>query len=262
MLVSFHCGSFRVFTKLAMSQRFIPAKPDPASKAFWSWYFHRSVRRAFSACWITGESNLDAQRSDGVPTIFACTHGSWWDAAMTIVLSLREYRLDADGMMEYKQLTKYRFFSRIGMFSVIREDPRSAMMSIAYAADRLRDTSRHLWMFPQGTLIHQDLPVAAEPGIGILAKKLGDVRIIPVAMRYELLRSQHPACWVQLGEPLIYTTHQSSSIRSIVDDVSNALTACSSSLRSDAHAERSENYRLFVAGRRSMDAAFDAVTRQ
>lgn len=262
MLVSFHCGSFRVFTKLAMSQRFIPANPDPISKAFWAWYFHRSIRRAFSACWITGEHNIDALRADGVPTIFACTHGSWWDAAMTIILSLREYGLDADGMMEYKQLTKYRFFSRIGMFSVIREDPRSAMVSLTYAVDRLQDSNRHLWMFPQGTLVHQDLPVIAEPGIGILAAKLGNVRIVPIAMRYELLRSQHPSCWVRVGEPLIYTANSAASIRTIVDDVSNALTSCSSLLRADAHAEHSAAYRMFVSGRRSMDAAFDAVTRQ
>lgn len=181
---------------------------------------------------------------------------------MTIVLSLREFNLDADGMMEYKQLTKYRFFSRIGMFSVIREDPRSAMESLTYAVSRLRATSRHLWMFPQGTLIHQDVPVVAEPGIGILAKKLGDVRIVPVAMRYELLRTQHPHCWIRVGEPLTYTADTTESIRSIVDDVSNALNSCASLLRSDAQAERHDDYRLFLSGRSSMDARFDAVTRQ
>ncbi|MBK9184389.1 MAG: hypothetical protein IPM83_15075 [Ignavibacteria bacterium] len=74
------------------------------------------------------------------PTIIVSTHGSWWDAVVTIVMSLRRYRLDADGMMEYRQLTKYRFFSRIGMFSVVREDPRSAVRSLHYAADRLRNT--------------------------------------------------------------------------------------------------------------------------
>lgn len=232
------------------------------SKAFWGWYFHRSVRRAFSACWIAGDQYIHAGRTDGVPTVFACTHGSWWDAAMTIVLSLREFNLDADGMMEYKQLTKYRFFSRIGMFSVIREDPNSAMESLNYAVSRLRTTNRHLWMFPQGTLIHQDVPVVAEPGIGILAKKLGDVRIVPIAMRYELLRTQHPHCWIRVGEPITYTADSTESIRSIVDDVSNALNSCASLLRSDAHAERHDDYRLFVSGRSSMDARFDAVTRQ
>jgi chlorobactene lauroyltransferase len=261
MLVSFHCGSFQVLTKLAMSKRFIPAKPDPVSKAFWGWYFQRSVRRAFSACWIAGEEHLRTTDTS-VPTILACTHGSWWDAALTIVLSLREYGLDADGMMEYKQLTKYRFFSRIGMFSVIREDARSAMASLSYAADRLRTTNRYLWMFPQGTLVHQDLPVVAEPGIGILAAKLGSVRIVPVAMRYELLRSQHPVCWIRVGEPLYVTPDGASTVRSILDDVSNAMNTCSSLLRADAHAERASDYRMFLSGRRSMDAAFDAVTRQ
>lgn len=245
-----------------MSQPFIPANPDPVSKIFWGWYFHRSVRRTFSSCLIADEHYVHAQRTDGVPTIFACTHGSWWDAAMTIVLSLREFRLDADGMMEYKQLTKYRFFSRIGMFSVVREDPHSAMSSLTYAVNRLRDSNRDLWMFPQGTLVHQDLPIAAEPGIGILAKKLGNVRIVPVAMRYELLRTQHPHCWIRIGEPLLYGADSAASIRSIVNDVSHALNDCSSVLRDDARAERYDAYRVLVKGRRSLDATFDAVTRQ
>ncbi len=245
-----------------MSQRFIPAKPDPLSKAFWSWYFRRSVSRAFSVCRIAGEHNLDVGRSQCVPTIFACTHASWWDAALTIVLSLGEYHLDADGMMEYRQLTKYRFFSRIGMFSVVREDARSAMASLSYAADRLRNTDRHLWMFPQGTLVHQDLPVVAEPGIGILARKLEAVRIIPVAMRYELLRRQHPECWVRIAEPLSYTAEGASTVRSIVDDVSHAMNAAAAVLRADAHAERTDGYRVFVSGRRSMDATFDVITRK
>ncbi len=197
-----------------------------------------------------------------MPTIFACTHGSWWDAVMTIVLSVREHGLDADGMMEFKQLTKYRFFSRIGMFSVIREDARSAMSSLSYAVNRLRASDRYLWMFPQGTLVHQDLPVVAEPGIGILAAKLGSVRIVPVAMRYELLRTQHPTCWIRVGEPLYVTPGSASTVRAILDDVSNAMNTCASILRSDAHAEQTSDYRLLVSGRRSMDAAFDAVTRQ
>jgi chlorobactene lauroyltransferase len=229
---------------------------------FWGWYFHRSVQRTFSACLMANEQHINAHRVERVPTIFACTHGSWWDAAMSIVLSLREFRLDADGMMEHRQLTKYWFFSRIGMFSVVREDPHSAMTSLTYAANRLRDTSRHLWMFPQGTLVHQDLPVSAEPGIGILAKKLGNVRIVPIAMRYELLRTQYPTCWIRIGDPLVYDASSNSSIRSIVDDVSNALNDCSSILRGDARAERADAYRLFVRGRRSLDTTFDAVTRQ
>ena len=147
------------------------------------------------------------------------------------------------------------------MFSVIREDARSAMASLSYAADRLRATNRYLWMFPQGTLVHQDLPVVAEPGIGILAAKLGSVRIVPVAMRYELLRSQHPVCWIRVGEPLYVTPGSATTVRAVLDDVSNAMNTCASILRSDAHAEQTSDYRMFLSGRRSMDAAFDAVTR-
>ncbi len=239
-----------------MSAPFIPARPDPVSKAFWGRYFAWSLRRSFRRCLVAGEENVHpgSANPSPCPTIYACTHGSWWDAAVTVVMSLRTYALDADGMMEYRQLTKYRFFSRIGMFSVVREDARSALRSLSYAADRLRGTDRALWMFPQGTLIHQDLPVKAEPGIGILAAKLGRVRIVPVALRYELLRDEYPTCWVRFGTPMLYSETAPASIEGVTSDVSNALTECSSHVRADAMAENDSSYRAFIRGRASIGA--------
>ncbi|MBK9184434.1 MAG: lysophospholipid acyltransferase family protein [Ignavibacteria bacterium] len=229
-----------------MSEPFIPARPDPVSKAFWGYYFERSLKRTFEHCLVAGEEHLapimERGSSAPCPTIIVSTHGSWWDAAVTIVMSLRRYRLDADGMMEYRQLTKYRFFSRIGMFSVVREDPRSAVRSLHYAADRLRNTDRALWMFPQGTLIHQDLPVVAEPGIGILVRKLGRVRIQPLSIRYELLRNKKPTCWALFGSPFIAEWNSHSSVSEISTDVSNALNDLSSVNRQNAQAEDHSGY--------------------
>ncbi|MBK6417940.1 MAG: lysophospholipid acyltransferase family protein [Ignavibacteria bacterium] len=229
-----------------MSEPFIPARPDPVSKAFWGYYFERSLKRTFEHCLVAGEEHLAPIMVRGssapCPTIIVSTHGSWWDAVVTIVMSLRRYRLDADGMMEYRQLTKYRFFSRIGMFSVVREDPRSAVRSLHYAADRLRNTDRALWMFPQGTLIHQDLPVVAEPGIGILVRKLGRVRIQPLSIRYELLRNKKPTCWALFGSPFIAEWNSHSSVSEISTDVSNALNDLSSVNRQNAQAENHSGY--------------------
>lgn len=224
-----------------MSDPFIPARPNPLSKAFWGYYFEQSLKRTFAQCLVAGEEHivpiLERGSSAPCPTIIVCTHGSWWDAAVTIVLSLRRYHLDADGMMEYRQLTKYRFFSRIGMFSVVREDPRSAVRSLDYAASRLRNSDRFLWLFPQGTLIHQDLPIVAEPGIGILVRKLGRVRILPLSIRYELLRNKKPTCWALFGPPHIMDWESVSTVSGIGADVSNALNIVSSTNRTNAQAE-------------------------
>ncbi|MBC8124521.1 MAG: lysophospholipid acyltransferase family protein [Candidatus Kapabacteria bacterium] len=234
-----------------MSKLFIPANPDRLSKAFWGRYFERSAKRHFQRCLVAGEEHLQSTLVRGssapCPTIIACTHGSWWDAAITIVMSLRTYGLDADGLMEHRQLTKYRFFSRIGMFSVVREDPRSALFSLQYAASRLQGTDRTLWMFPQGTLINQETAnIDCEPGIAILAKMLGTVRIVPLALRYEMLRFKKSTCWAKFGEPLTIEWTPTSTIAQVTSAVSNALTVLSSNLRNDAINENDATYRSFI----------------
>jgi len=242
---------------------FVPARPDRLSKLFWRQYFAWSIRRQFHTCRISGEEQIHRLASDSlqIPTIFACTHGSWWDAAMTIELSLGQFDLDAFGMMEHKKLHKYRFLSRIGMFSVVREDAQSAMFSLRYAAQLLKNTNRSLWMFPQGELIHQDCPViSCEPGIGIIASLIDDCRIVPVALRYELLREQRATCWIKIGGPLMFNSGV--AIREITAAVSEALMSTRNIVRSDAISEDSSMYRTFLKGSMSMEKRFDRFTRR
>ena len=199
-----------------------------------------------------------SRADDNIPTIVASTHASWWDAAVAMSLAFSRHRLDTDGMMEYRQLHRYRFFSRLGMFSVIREDPQSAMTSLRYAASRLTNSNRMLWMYPQGTLIHQDVDsIDCEPGVGILARLLGRCRILPVAMRYELLREQRPACWVRFGEPL--GIDHGMQIRTVQKLTSESLTALRDTLRRDAMNEFHESYDRFITGSRSMEKRYDAL---
>lgn len=234
-------------------------------KAFWGRWFARTLRAQFHRGLINGAEHVgpwasDAERRMTAPLILYGTHGSWWDAAVSIVLSLRVLRLDAYGMMEHRQLDRYRFFRSIGMFSVVREDPRSAMHSLDYAAERLRGTDRTLWIFPQGTLVHQDVrPIECEPGIGILAKKLGHVYLCPVALRYELLREQRPECLVRIGVPHEVRWGSSSSVRDVVADCTERLTDLADHVRRDAMTERHDGYTTFFEGRLSMEKRFDRV---
>lgn len=239
---------------------FIPARPRSLDRRLWGAYFSWTLRRSFSAGYIANEHHLTTEsiRSDNIPTIVASTHASWWDAAVAIAIAFDRHRIDTDGMMELRQLQRYRFFSRLGMFSVIREDAQSAMHSLRYAASRLSGTNRMLWMYPQGTLIHQDVDrVECEPGIGIISRLLGRCRILPVAMRYEMLREQRPACWVRFSEPL--TIEPSHSIRDVQSACSDALTHLRNNLRSDAMSETHGSYQKLFTGRTSMEKRYDAL---
>lgn len=239
---------------------FIPARPRALDRRFWGAYFSWTLRRSFSVGYVADEHQLvsASQSRDGVPTIVASTHASWWDAALAMSIAFNRHRLDTDGMMEYRQLHRYRFFSRLGMFSVIREDAQSSVRSLRYAASRLNGTNRLLWMYPQGTLVHQDVDrIECEPGIGILTRLLGHCRILPVAMRYEMLREQRPAAWIRFGQPLDVTP--SRSIREVQSQCSGVLTQLRNDLRRDAMSELHGPYERLFTGRMSMEKRYDAV---
>lgn len=235
---------------------FIPARPSALAKAFWGWYFERTIRKTFHRVQIVGLENV---RRD-VPVLFACTHGSWWDAALTIVLSLRVLHLDAIGMMEYKQLSRYRFFSRIGMFSVIRENPRSALASLRYAANTLTSTSCALWMFPQGTLLHQEVrPIDCEPGIAILASMVPNAVVIPVAVRYEMLREQGGVVWLRFGRAIEPEEREAMSIQDVRSLIAQRLQDEADIVRADAISEDATNYHTVLQGKRSMEKKYDSM---
>ncbi|MCX6139535.1 MAG: hypothetical protein NTX15_01670, partial [Candidatus Kapabacteria bacterium] len=78
-----------------MSDVFIPANPNRLSKAFWGRYFDTSLKRNFERCLVAGEEHILSVSERGslapCPTIIVCTHGSWWDAVVAVVMPLRIY---------------------------------------------------------------------------------------------------------------------------------------------------------------------------
>ena len=241
----------------------ITAAPSSVHKWFWGIYFEHQIRSTFYRSMIAGEENIsqwkDTHHADA-PLILYCTHGGWWDAAATIVLSLRVLQLDAYGMMEDTQLEKYRFFRKIGMFSVNRSDPRSALTSLHYCADILRNTSKSLWIFPQGQLVPQEYrPIVCESGIGILAKLLGAAYFAPVALRYDFLREQRPEMFVRIGKPAHIVWDAENNVRTITEFFTQQLTHEWDSLRHDILMQNTQEYRTFLEGSISMEKRFDKI---
>jgi chlorobactene lauroyltransferase len=181
----------------------IKAQPSPIWKFILGKYFERKIKTSLFKISIRGLDNLDILKektAHNIPVIFYCSHSSWWDAAVTIYLSLRVLKLESYGMMVESQLVKYQFFKRIGMFSVAHRDARAALESLQYAADLLKNTNRALWIFPQGTIEHAEKrPIVFENGLAILLKKIEKAYFIPVAIRCDFLKEERAECFISIG---------------------------------------------------------------
>ena len=240
----------------------ITAAPSKRARSLAVRYFRRRVRKSFAGVHISGLEHLkgwDHDRSPSGPLLIVASHTSWWDAIMPILLSFDLCDLEAFGVMEEAQLTRYRFFRRLGMFSINPGDPRSALESLRYGSNLLTGTNRVLWYFPQGEIVPSGTrPIEVQPGTGRLIGLTRELSILPIAFQYELLDNERPDTWIKIGAPVKIKSDEHHA-----DDHDNLvqveLTKTMDTLREDVIERNFGSYQTVLTGRLSIDRWWDRI---
>ncbi len=182
----------------------LEARKSVLFEKFFAVYNSNLIKRRFNSLQVSGLNFLHA-RDKNFPLLLYANHSSWWDGLVAFQIS-RTVKLDSFLMMEEKQLRKLRLFRKIGAFSVVREKPREAIKSIAYAADILRKKpNRAVWIFPQGEILPNDVrPLGFYNGLTKIIEKVGVCYAVPVALRFEFLGEFKPGIFIKIGEPEIF----------------------------------------------------------
>lgn len=177
------------------------AKKSALFEKIFAVYNANLLRRRFGSFRAAGTVVLNEPES-ALPTIVYCNHAGWFDGLVAFQLS-RTGGLDSYVMMEERQLRDLWLFRGLGAFSVVRENPREAARSIAYAAQLLRDDAgRTLWIFPQGEIVPADRrPVSFYHGVSRIVERTGRSRLVPLAIRYEFGGNFKPDIYVRAGRP-------------------------------------------------------------
>jgi 1-acyl-sn-glycerol-3-phosphate acyltransferase len=183
-------------------------------------YNRNLLKRRFHSLQVSG---LDVLRgkSPNIPTIIFVNHSSWWDGLVAFQIS-SSLKMDSFIMMEEKHLKKLFLFRRLGAFSVVREKPFEAVKSINYAANLLKEkSSRTLWIFPQGEILHNDSrPFHFYKGISKITEKVGKCRAIPLAVRYEFLGEFKPEIFVKVGKTEFFDNNSKAETRNLENNLS------------------------------------------
>lgn len=247
-------------TSFTGSQPMLKANPTTFHRRLLAGYFSRRMRKRFAGVLARGLARLEPWNAGGAgePLLIVANHSSWWDAALPIVISCGALRHDAYGIMEEAQLARYRFFTRAGIFSIDRDNPRRALESLRYAAALLGRTGRVLWMFPQGRIVPNDRrPIECEHGIGRLIGMIGECTVVPVAFRYEVGREELPLAYISVGEGKRFAGD--GTPRELSAAVASMLTTELDSLRDTLLAESLEEFLPLLAGRTSISTRWDGV---
>lgn len=155
--------------------------------------------RAFARIRVAGLARLRHTRA----AVVAPNHSCWWDGAVNLHISRSVIQRPTLLMMGQTELSKYKLFSSLGVFSVPDGgESAGTLQSIRFAIRGLRDPSQPLlWLYPQGEMLPARAPLRLRRGAALIARTAG-TPIIPVAQRYEFLREDHPEVVMRVGDPV------------------------------------------------------------
>jgi len=190
------------------------------------WYSRRQFAKHFNSVRTFGTENL--QNMDlNIPIIFYMNHAYWWDGFWSQLCTEAYFKQNLFIIIEYKQLVRYQFFTRLGAFSIVRDHPREAIKTINYAVELLCSPSpkqNALWIFPQGLIEHIDKrPLQFFGGtakiVEQLCKKEQGVYLCSLVTRVDYLEEQKPEMFLSFKTPQLITPKNFSGVKPLTQEL-------------------------------------------
>ncbi len=222
-----------------------------AKKSFWfeklfAIYNRNLLERRFHSFQIQNLESL-LSRDPKMPLIIYANHSSWWDGLILFEI-LKNLDFENYVLMEEKQLSKFRFFRRIGAFSIIREKPFEIKKSLKYAVELLsKGKNKTLLIFPQGEIIPNDRrPLKFFQGLIYLCERIPKCGLIPCSIRIEFLKEFKPEIFVKFGEISYFERTGKTERKFLTNRFEKILTENLNSLKTDIIENKIENFtRIF-----------------
>ncbi len=192
-------------------EKFREAKNVPFWHFVGNFIFLSMLKSRFYSLMFKGLDNFE-KRDKNFATIFYAPHSNWWDGLIgyiTIHFILRKIGKFRMRLM-IEEMNRFPLFQYVGCFPINKKSPQSAMQSLKYAADTLKDPDIAFWLFPQGIIRPPHYrPETFQTGLAYMAKnaakKFGGVNLIPVGVNFTFLRQDRPEVLIEFGEPKIIT---------------------------------------------------------
>jgi len=191
-----------------------------ARHAAWAdWIFQpfltRLCQRHFHAIGLLGQA---PETNPDLPLLLLPNHSTWWDGFFVYLLNKKIFRRKVYLMMLEAQLARYKFFSRLGAYSINPHSASSIKNSLHYSVDILNEKIAPrplLCIFPQGELLPWDKrPLVYKNGLeAILSGYGGKANLLPLAIKTDFLNEQLPNAFFLFGENIIVNSNTFSGVQ-------------------------------------------------
>ncbi len=207
----------------------------------------------------------DSLKFDGsIPTIGIMNHSSWWDVLTSFYFTNHHINSDIYGVMDEAQLKRYRFFAKVGIYSVDRESGLKGVKEfLSYSKKLLTEKpNRSIWICPQGDLVSNDLrPITFFPGVAHLVKHLGRCQVLPLALDYEFCIEPQPEAFALLGKPILFESNAQTSTEAINKQLEDETTRLLDKLKGMTQTRDFSQFEPLISGKQGIHKIYDAFTR-
>lgn len=162
-------------------------------------YLTRLFKRHFHTIQVLGDL---PEVPNHLPLLLLPNHSTWWDGFFIYLLNKRIFRRTAYLMMLEAQLSKYKFFAKIGAYSIEPKHRQGIVESLEYTVELLKRGTPLISIFPQGELLPwHTRPLNYKRGVKWVLREYGKpVAILPVAIRTEFLGEKRSEVFFLFGD--------------------------------------------------------------
>lgn len=195
----------------------IEAKHRKWAEFFFKPYIFKSLKKHFRSFQVLGEIPLTDKN---IPIILTPNHSTWWDGFFVYLLNKKLFNRKFYIMIMEEQLSKYKFFPKLGGFSIERGNPKKIIQSLKYTSEIMDQNKNSIInIFPQGEVLPNISEIKYNNGISKILKFYeNDVYVLNVAMKPLFLKQQTPQMFFKFGT-LNKTNYEKFDIKKHNDEI-------------------------------------------
>ncbi len=176
----------------------------------------RSVRKTFHTVRWNAPSLPEA------PAILVANHHGWHDGYLMYLAATRMGLRVVDWIAEFDA---FPLFAKVGGMRFPADDPAARAATIRRTIRLMREERRSLLLFAEGVLHRPPALMPFGKALETVARSVPGVRIVPVAVRYELAMHERPEAWLRFGPEVPAGDGLAARTRLAVADGLDALAA-------------------------------------
>jgi len=179
------------------------------------WLATRMLRRSFTAVRIERDSRAEFEALHRAErgVMLLINHPAWWDP-IVLTLLRRQFFHGRPTMapMDAAELRRFRIFTRLGVFGIDPDDPRSARALLAETDRRWMEAPRTLlFLTPQGRFTDPREPLVLRPGAALVAARHADMAVGVVAVEYPFWSAKKPEVLLRVRRVPVPRTQSTNS---------------------------------------------------